>query len=69
MIRVTKYIVHKKYKRYKNNFDKPNDFHVKKKNVSGKYKQLGKFKIKFHMLKIDNRDQKELFKILDDFSS
>ena len=60
---------HIKYKRYKNNFDKPNDFHVKKKNISGKYKQLGKFKNKFHMLKIDNRDQKELFKILDDFSS
>ena len=60
---------HKKYKRYKNNFIKPNDFHVKKKNVSGKYKQLGKFKNKFNMLKIDNKNQKELFKILDDFSS
>ena len=58
---------HIKYKRYKNNFDKPNDFHVKKKNISGKYKQLGKFKNKFHMLNIDNRNQKELFKILDDF--
>ena len=64
-----KIYTHKKYKRYKNNFDKLNDFHVKTKNVSGKYKQLGKFKIKFPMLKIDNKDQKELFKILDDFSS
>ena len=27
---------HKKYKRYKNNIVKPNDFHVKKKNVSEK---------------------------------
>ena len=60
---------HKKYKRYKNNFIKPKDFHVKKKNVSGKYKQLGKFKNKFNMLKIDNKNKKELFKILDDFSS
>ena len=41
---------HKKYKRYKNNFVKPNDFHDKKKNGSGKYKQLGKFKNKFNML-------------------
>ena len=56
---------HKKYKRYKNNSVKPNDFHDKKKNVSKKYKQLGKF----NMLKIDNKVQKELFKILDDFSS
>ena len=56
---------HKKYKRYKNKFVKPNDFHDKKKNVSGKYKQLGKF----NMLKIDNKDKKELFKILDDFFS
>ena len=65
---------HKKYKRYKNNFVKPNDFYV-----SGKYKQLGKFKNNFNMLKIINKDQKELFKILesnnssnsleDDFSS
>ena len=60
---------HKKYKRYKNNFVKPNDFHVKKKNVFGKYKQLDKFKNKFNMLKIGNKGQKELFKILDDFSS
>ena len=28
---------HKKYKKYKNNFVKPNDFHAKKKNVSVKY--------------------------------
>ena len=55
---------HKKYKKYKNNFVKPNDFHVKKKNVSGKYKQLGKFKNKFNMLKIDNKDQKEYLKSL-----
>ena len=65
---------HKKYKRYKNNFVKPNDFYV-----CGKYKQLGKFKNNFNMLKIINKDQKELFKILesnnssnsleDDFSS
>ena len=69
---------HKEYKRYKKNFVKPNDFHVKKKNVSEKYKQLFKFN-KFNILKIDNKDQKELFKILesnnsfdslkDDFSS
>ena len=67
---------HKKYKRYKNNFVKPNDFHVEKKNVS---EQLGKFKNKFNILKIDNKNKKELFKILesnnssdslkDDFSS
>jgi len=60
---------HKKYKKYKNNFVRPNDFHVKKKNVFGKYKQLGKFKNKLNMLKINNKDQKDLFKILDDFSS
>ena len=58
---------HKKYKRYKNNFVKSNDFHAKKKNVSGKYKQLGKFQNKFNMLKIDSKNQKELFQILDDF--
>ena len=51
---------HKKYKRYKNNFVKPNNFHVKKKNVAGKYKQLGKFKNKFNMLKIDNKDKKNI---------
>ena len=28
---------HKKYKKYKNNFVKPNDFYDKKKNVSKKY--------------------------------
>ena len=28
---------HKKYKKHKNNFVKPNDFYVKKKNVSKKY--------------------------------
>ena len=55
---------HEKYKRYKDNFDKPNDFHAKKKNISGKYKQLGKFKNKFHMLKIDNRIKKNYFKSL-----
>ena len=51
---------HKSYshKKYKNNFVKPNDFHVKKKNVFGKYKQLSKFKNKFHMLKIDNKNKK-----------
>ena len=49
---------HKKYKRYKNNFVKPNDFHVKKKNVSEKYKHLGKFKNKFNILKIDNKNKK-----------
>ena len=69
---------HKKYKKYKNNFVKPNNFHAKKKNVSEKYdKQPGKNK--FSMLNIDNKDQEELFKILesnnlsdslkDDFSS
>ena len=29
---------HRKNKRYKNNFVKSNDFHAKKKNVSGNYK-------------------------------
>ena len=37
MIRVTKAIVIKKYKRYKNNFVKPNDFYAKKENVSKQY--------------------------------
>ena len=69
---------HKKYEKYKNNFVKPNNFYAKKKNVSEKYdKQPGKNK--FSMLNIDNKDQEELFKILesnnlsdslkDDFSS
>ena len=35
-IRIIDYC-HKKYKKYKNNFVKPNDFYVKKKNVSKKY--------------------------------
>ena len=71
---------HKKYEKYKNNFVKPNDFHAKKKNVSEKYdKQPDKLKNEFSMLNIDNKDQEELFKILesnnssdsleDDFSS
>ena len=66
---------HKKYKRYKNNFAKSNDFHAKKKNVSKKHKQLGNFKNKSTMLKIINKNKKELFKIFepnnsskDDFS-
>ena len=37
MIKVTKIITIKKYKKYKNNFVKPNDFYAKKKNVSKKY--------------------------------
>ena len=64
------------HKKYKNNFVKSNYFHAKKKNVSGKYKQLGNFKNKSTMLKIINKNKKELFKILesnnsskDDFSS
>ena len=56
MIRVTKVIV---IKNIKDNFVKPNDFHVKKKKVFGKYKQLGKFKNKFNMLKID-KDRKSV---------
>ena len=46
MIKVTKIIAIKKYKKYKNNFVKPNDFYVKKKNVSKKYdkQKLGKGK-------------------------
>ena len=28
---------HKKYKKYRNNFVKPNDFYAKKKNISKKY--------------------------------
>ena len=48
---------------------KPNDFHVKKKNVSEKNKQLGKFKNKFNILKIDNKNKKELFKILESNNS
>ena len=59
---------HKKYKRYKNNFVKSNNFHAKKENVSEKYKQLSKFKNKFNMLKMDSKNKKELFQILDDFS-
>ena len=55
---------HKKYKRYKNNFVKSNNFHAKKENVSRKDKQLSK---KFNMLKIDSKNKKELFQILDDF--
>ena len=35
-IRIIDYC-HKNYKKYKNNFVKPNDFYVKKKNVSKKY--------------------------------
>ena len=59
---------HKKYKKYKNNFVKPNDFHAKKKIVSEKYdKQPGKNK--FNMLNIDNKDQEELFKILESNNS
>ena len=93
----------KKYKKYRNNFVKPNDFYAKKKNVSkrydkqrsgkGKYfnygkpghfskdckEKPGKLKNKFNMLHIDDKEQEELFRILesnkssdsleDDFSS
>ena len=53
-----------------NNFVKPNDFHVKKKNVSEKYnEQPDKLKNKFNMLNIDNKDQEELFKILESNNS
>ena len=103
MIKVTKIIVIKKYKKQKNNFVKPNDFYAKKKNASKKYdKQMsgkgecfncgkhghfskdcnqkpGKLKNKFNMLKINDKEQEELFRILesnnsfdsleDDFSS
>ena len=34
MIKVTKIITIKKYKKYKTNFVKPNNFYAKKKNVS-----------------------------------
>ena len=37
MIKFTKIIAIKKYKKYKTNFVKPNDFYAKKKNVSKKY--------------------------------
>ena len=93
----------KSHKKYKNNFVKPNDFYVNKKNVSKRYdkqrsgkgkcfncgkprhfskdckQKPGKFKNKFNMLNIDNKNQEELFRILesnnlsdsleDDFSS
>ena len=39
-----KFYSHKKYKRYKNNFVKLNDFHAKKKNVSERYNQLNRQK-------------------------
>ena len=37
MIKVTKIIAIKKYKKYKHNFVKPNEFYAKKKNISKKY--------------------------------
>ena len=37
MIKFTKNYNHKKYKKYKTNFVKPNDFYAKKKNVAKKY--------------------------------
>ena len=55
---------HKKDKRYKNDFVKSNDFHAKKKNVSGKYKQLGNFKNKSTTLKIINKKKKNYLKSL-----
>ena len=61
---------HKKYKKYKSNFVRLNDFHAKKKNVSEKYNEKpGKLKNEFNMLNIDNKDQEELFKILESNNS
>ena len=93
MIKVTKIIAIKKYKKYKPNFVKPNDYYVKKKNVSKNYakqrsgkgkcfncskprhyskdckQKPGKLKNKFNMLNIDDKDQEELFKILESNNS
>ena len=84
---------HKKYKKYKTNFVKPNDFYAKKKNVSkkcdkqrsgkGKCFNCGKpghyskdckqkpskLKNKFNMLNIDEKEQEELFRILESNNS
>ena len=93
MIKVTKIIVIKNIKKYKNNSIKPNDFYSKKKNVSKKYDKqrsgkgkcfncgkLGHFskacnqkprklKNKFNMLNIDDKEQEELFRILESHNS
>ena len=63
MIKVTKIIAIKKYKKYKNNSVKPNDFYAKKKNVSKKYdkQKSGKGKCfncgkPSHLVKIVNKN-------------
>ena len=84
---------HKKYKKHKNNFVKPNDFYAKKENVSKQYdkqrtgkgkcfnygkpghlskdckRKHGKLKNKFNMLNIDDKEQEELFRILESNNS
>ena len=93
MIKFTKITTIKKYKKYRTNFVKPNDFYAKKKNASKKYdkqksskgkcfnygkprhyikdckQKPSKLKNKFNMLNVDDKDQEDLFRILESNNS